>query len=116
VIEAVIQRAVLARINALTNRAGDRLVWAWRQNVGKVQVAGRWIVFGLPGQADVTGMILGGYRLDVELKSTGKKQSPQQVVFGDRAHRMGSIYICADSIEIAMDAVKVELVRLGHEL
>lgn len=52
----------------------------FRRNVGKARLQGGHVVrFALPGQCDLYGITLWGRHLEIELKSVGKKLSPDQV-------------------------------------
>jgi len=45
----------------------------WRANVGVARIGDRLIRFGIPGQADLTGILPDGRRLEIEVKSaTGR--------------------------------------------
>ncbi len=102
--EAVLQRQILAHLNQMPG------VWAWRQNVGGAHWSGGFMRFGLPGQADITGVVKlpsgVGMRLEVECKARGRKQSPEQIAFGQRAQEMGALYIVARSLEDALVPVQ----------
>ena len=91
-IEAVLQRLVLARLLQLG-------LFVWRQNTGKTQMRGQWVQFGLPGQADITGILPNGRRIEVELKSDFGRLSPEQRAFGARISESGGLYIAARTLD-----------------
>ena len=71
----------------------------WRANVGVARLGRRMVRFGVPGQADLTGILPGGLRLEVEVKSLGGRQSPQQQAYQRMIQRFGGIYVLARSVE-----------------
>jgi hypothetical protein len=94
----------------------------WRQNVGKavplsqikaiqraiwhgdIQKAIRLcedapvISFGLKGQADLSGILSNGQRLEIEVKDPDGKQSKEQRIFQEVIERFGGKYILATSV------------------
>lgn len=81
----------------------------WRVNVGVARTMdGRGVVrFGVPGMADLTGILACGRRLEVEVKSARGRVSQDQRAFGDVIERFGGVYTvarsCAD-LQRALDA------------
>ena len=53
----------------------------------------RVITFGMEGQADITGIVPGGRRLEVEVKAGDDKTSPDQERFGQMIRTAGGIYV-----------------------
>ena len=53
----------------------------WRANTGVAQIGSRVVRFGVPGQADLTGILPGGRRLEIEVKSDGGRQTEDQSNF-----------------------------------
>ena len=68
---------------------------AWRNNAGAAMVKDQFVRFGVKGQADISGIMSDGRRLEIECKAEGKKQSKDQIAFMEmiRAHR--GLYILA---------------------
>lgn len=65
--ERYIQNAIL---RAYATRPDLRI---WRMNTGKARFNGQVVQFGVPGQADLTGILPDGRRLEIEVKSpTGR--------------------------------------------
>ncbi len=91
--EAVLTRLVIARLNAIDG------VWAWRQNTGAAKTAHGVIRFGLPGSGDVTGLLVVGRRLEVELKSDVGRLTAVQRAFGARVTAMGGLYIASRTLD-----------------
>ena len=89
--ESVVQGEIL---KAYQNHPNIKL---WRQNVGAARMSGgAFVRFGLPGQADISGIIApSGRALFIEVKSATGRQSPKQVVFQRFVERYGAVYVLA---------------------
>jgi len=106
VLEAVLQRMVLARLNELPG------VRVWRMNTGGAvdedEETGRKRVlkFGVPGQADISGLMLQpsgvGRRLEVEVKSATGRQREAQRLWQAEIERYGGLYILARTLAEAL--------------
>lgn len=85
-------------INEIFRALGTR-PWLriWRQNTGGAVLNGRFVRFGLPGQADITGILPGGRRLEIECKTRRGRQSKNQKNFQRMIEKFGGIYILARS-------------------
>jgi hypothetical protein len=55
--------------------------------------------FGVPGQADISGLLSSGRRVEIEVKSATGRQSPQQRAFEAMISKFGGLYILARSVE-----------------
>ena len=64
-----------------------------------VLATARPIRFGMVGQADITGIMLGGRRLEIEVKAPAGKQSPEQVNYQRMIEKHGGRYILARSVQ-----------------
>lgn len=92
-LESEIQAAIL---QYLATREDLR---AWRNNVGVgVLNGGHHVRFGVPGQADISGILAGGRRLEIEVKRPDGRQSEQQRRFQAMVERFGGVYILARSV------------------
>lgn len=80
----------------------------WRQNTGKVKIGERWVTFGIPGQADWTGLVDTGLRIELETKTESGKQSEDQKVFQAMIERFNGKYILARCLE-DMDRAMAEI-------
>ena len=83
-------------------------VWVWRQNTGAVAMPGasrsRFIRFGVPGAADITGVHKPtGRRIEIEVKAPGKKPTEDQAEFLERMLEHGAIAFYADSLEMLIE-------------
>ena len=96
-----IQSFIIARLNIIPG------VHVWRQNCGALKIdAERFVKFGVPGQADVTGVIRLasgiGQRLEVECKTEDGKSLPTQTSFGARLTSYGALYVIARELDDAL--------------
>lgn len=67
--------------------------------------------FGLPGQADLSGILDDGRRVEIEVKSATGALRPEQILFKAMIEKFNGIYIVARSVEEAHD--KLEAARRG---
>lgn len=81
----------------------------WRANVGtgwfvngkparKTDEGAYPVKFGLPGQADLSGILARGRRLEIECKTERGKQSDDQIAFQAMIERFGGCYVLARSV------------------
>jgi len=80
----------------------------WRQNTGK---APSWdglrvITFGVKGGADISGLLRGGRRLEIEVKKPGGRQSEEQKAFQRMIEGLGGLYILAFSVDDVREALE----------
>ncbi len=54
---------------------------------------------GKRGVADIIGILPGGQHLEIEVKSTVGKQSPEQMIHQKRVEELGGMYIVARSVK-----------------
>lgn len=81
-----------------------------RQNVGKALIKGRWVRFGVPGTADIVGLIAPTGRLVMlEVKSKTGKQRAAQLAMQRVITAMGGLYAVCRTLAEA-DAVLIPLV------
>jgi hypothetical protein len=71
----------------------------WRQNTGGAKINGYFVKFGTPGQGDISGILAGGRRLEIECKTERGRQSEEQVSFQLMIERFGGLYVLARSVE-----------------
>lgn len=92
--ESTIQKEILLEFGA---RQDMRI---WRQNTGALKIDDRFIRFGVPGQADITGLLIpSGRRLEIEVKKLKGAQRESQKNFEKMIIKSGGIYITARSVE-----------------
>ncbi len=101
--EAQIQHAILL---ALGCREDLRV---WRQNTGcaRSPKTGRLVRFGVPGWADIGGVLFPTGRLiQLEVKGPKGRQSPEQKAWEQMVTRFGGFYRVVRSVEEAVRAVE----------
>ena len=83
----------------------------WRANVGVARLGGqrrgggRVVRFGLAGQADLTGILPNGLRLEIEVKRDGGRQTLEQCRYQAMIQRFGGVYVLARSVEDVWAAI-----------
>ena len=70
----------------------------WRANVGVARINRRVVRFGVPGQADLTGILYDGRKIEIEVKSATGRQTQDQKNFQAMIERFNGVYILARSI------------------
>lgn len=83
-------------------------IFVYRQNTGCAWIGDRPIRYGLPGSADITGLMPDGRRLEVEVKSAKGRQSDLQKWFQELIEANNGIYILAYSEQDVEDRLKHE--------
>lgn len=81
------------------------VVWPQETGVARSMDGERVIKFGLVGSADITGILRGGTRLEVECKTGNATQSVEQKNFERMINRNQGLYIVARSVLDATNAV-----------
>lgn len=105
--EHEIQQAILL---ALGSRRDVRV---WRNNSGVAYGKGRAVRFGVPGQADISGILRGGRRLELEVKAPGERPTKQQTAFGAMIQAFGGVWAVVRSVEEAVAVVDAALASRG---
>ena len=104
------ENEIQARIIAAIGSRPD--VRIWRANTGAAQMAnGQFVRFGIPGQADLSGITADGRRLEIEVKSATGRLRPDQIAFGTMIRKFGGIYIVARSVEEAIRRLNAAILR-----
>ncbi|HUW35621.1 MAG TPA: VRR-NUC domain-containing protein [Planctomycetota bacterium] len=114
--ETILQNKI---IRAIGTRPDVRI---WRSHPGGATLQGRFVRFGIPGQADLTGILPVvqvlvcphcdgqlstpplGVRLEIEVKTESGRLSKDQQAFQGMVERFGGIYVVARSAE---DVIRV---------
>lgn len=93
--ESTTLRAILQEFGS---RPGIRL---WRNNTGAASTkTGQVVRFGVPGQADISGVLAPhGRRIEIEVKSATGRQSQKQRRFQAMIEKHGGLYVLARSVE-----------------
>lgn len=103
-----------AILQALSYR---RDVLAWRNNTGGARFQNKeggrqyFVQFGRKGQADITGIVADGRRLEIEVKVPERRDelSEHQEKFGEQIIAMGGIWFVATSVDEAIEALEEAL-------
>lgn len=73
----------------------------WRQGVGAAWLGGagqrRMVRFGLPGMADVSGILRCGRRVEIECKTATGRLTLEQRRWGEMVTAYGALYVLARS-------------------
>lgn len=93
--EKQIQNEILL---AFATRSDMRL---WRANTGYglTMDRQRMVHFGVTGQADLSGILPGGRRLEIEVKTPEGRQSQEQKNYQAMIERFGGVYVLARSVD-----------------
>lgn len=92
------ERAIMHAILREFGTRSDMRIW--RANTGVARFARRRVVrFGVPGQADLTGILPGGIRLEIEVKSHDGRQTPDQRAYQRMIEQFGGVYVLARSVQ-----------------
>ena len=95
--------------NAILRAFGTkRWMRLWRANVGVAQIGRRVVRFGVPGQADLTGILPAGRRLEVETKTLTGRQTQDQRNFQRMIESFRGLYVLARSVEYLRRALAAE--------
>jgi len=78
-------------------------------NVGAADLRGYTVRFGFKGMADLSGIVQGGRRLEIECKTKTGRLSKEQERFGAMIERFGGIYIVARSADDAVRQLEARL-------
>lgn len=95
---------ILAQLNLLPR------CYFWRQNTGVAQAGDRTVRFGIPGQADITG-VAAGRRVEIEVKPPRGILRPEQRAFQKRVEDAGGVYLLARSLDDVLVPVRAILTR-----
>lgn len=97
--EAQIQSAIL---RTFATRTDMRL---WRNNSGVARGRNRIVRFGIAGQADLSGILPDGRRLEIEVKGPDGRQSLEQLNFQVMIRRFNGVYVVARSVDDVWQAI-----------
>lgn len=100
--ESRLQSYILAQLNQLEG------VFFYRSSTGAARTATRLIRFGVPGQADITGVVR-GRAVFVEVKTETGRQSELQRAFQERVEAAGGAYLLVKNCDDTVRAVQALL-------
>ena len=92
-------------VDAILRNLRAANIAAWKNSPVKACVNGRWVQYGIIGQADISGLLPDGRRLEIEVKTGKGKQTPAQKMFENTIRRNNGVFVLAGSVEDAMKAV-----------
>lgn len=101
------RQIISALLIELPRRWPDR-IRVWRANVLAAVTAGRVVRAGVPGQADVSGILRlswFGVRLEIEVKAPGDRFRSQQEAFASMIRRFGGVYLVCRDVEETVSEV-----------
>ena len=87
---------------------------AWRSNRIDAMAVGRGgnmrrVSAGINGQADITGILIDGRRIEIEVKIGHDKQSPGQLAFAAMIEDHHGVYIVARDLEQCLACIEARL-------
>lgn len=98
--EAELTREIIKALNMIPG------VWCWRMNTGRRG----GVSFGLKGQSDITGVLLGGTRLELEVKKPKNNRfEPEQPAFIQRMKAHGALVGVVHSVDEAIAIVTARI-------
>lgn len=94
--------------NAILREFGTRPdMRVWRANVGVGFYGRRAVRFGVAGQADLTGILPDGRRLEIEVKAAGGRPSRDQRAYQRIIESFGGVYVLARSVDDVYRALRL---------
>ena len=90
-----LEKTIQARVVKWLERHG---FFVWRNSTGTFRQGDRYVQCGIPGQADITGILPGGRRLEVEVKTATGRASKAQLRFREKIEAAGGLYVLARSV------------------
>jgi hypothetical protein len=99
--ETAIMREILIAVNQLP----DALFWRVSVGIGRSPDGRRVTRYGLPGQADICGVVRGRH-VEIEVKTPTGRQSRQQIRWQNAVERAGGAYVLARSVDDALSALE----------
>jgi hypothetical protein len=75
----------------------------YRRNTGAMKTESGFVRFGLPGMADIGGIMTKAYELEAKIKT---KQRPEQILWQKAVERAGGVYILFHTVEECISAIR----------
>ena len=85
--------------NEILRYLADKPLRIWRQNTGVSKHGNRIVRYGIPGQADLSGILPDGRRLEIEVKTVNGRQSTAQKNWQKMIEKFNGVYILARSVD-----------------
>ena len=94
-------------VRSILEALAVRGIFAYRSNTGGSYLKGKggraqFVRFGLPGAADITGILPDGRRLEIEVKTPKGKLTDRQIAFGERITENRGVWFVARSVDEAL--------------
>lgn len=86
--------------------SATRLGKFWSQPTGAAYRNNVLVRYGVIGSADISGIMVGGKRIEIEVKTGKAEQSEGQKNFESMIKMMGGFYFVARSVSEAVESVK----------
>lgn len=87
----------------------------WPQETGVAYRDGplgrKYIAYGVKGGGDISGIVIGGRRVEMEGKTGKAVQQENQIAFEKMIRKFGGIYVLFHSPEEALDLLLKELAK-----
>lgn len=78
----------------------------WKNPRGVAHTArGQFMTFGVPGQADISGILLGGWRAEIEVKTGTGRLSKEQINFLNMIQKWGGFAYEARNLFLTREAI-----------
>lgn len=84
----------------------------WSQPTGAAYRRGKLVKFGTKGSADISGILAGGYRIEIEVKTGSAKQSSKQKDFEAMIKSFDGFYLVVRSADDAINQMRKLLATL----
>jgi hypothetical protein len=88
----------------------------WSQPTGAAFRDGNFIRYGFLGAADITGVLKGGYRVEIEVKTGKASQQQNQKIFEKNMKMWGAIYLVVRSEQDALNSLQIEAKKKGVKI
>lgn len=88
----------------------------WSQPTGAAYRDGQLIRYGMLGAADISGVLRGGYRVEIEVKTGRATQQQNQKIFEKNMKMWGAIYLVVRSPESALELLRIEAEKKGVKI
>lgn len=88
----------------------------WSQPTGAAWRGNQLIRYGFLGAADITGILRGGWRVEIEVKTGNASQQKNQKIFEKNIKMWGGIYLVARSESDALELLKIEAMKKGVKI
>lgn len=99
-------------VNEILLKVGSRpdvRLWTRVVGVGRALKTAQVIAYGVPGETDIDGILLGGRRIGIEVKTGRGQLSEKQIRWRDMLIKFGALYVEARSVDDVLTAIEAAL-------